>query len=68
MQSKVFKSLNFPGQRKLNFAETPFQNERGLLKDVQLLLKTRPCTTVRDSEDILEQSSFQKDIPHIESF
>ena len=22
--------------------------------------KTRPCTTVRDSEDILEQSSFQK--------
>ena len=25
-----------------------------------VLLKTRPCTTVRDSEDILEQSSFRK--------
>ena len=23
-------------------------------------MKTRPCTTVRDSEDILEQSSFQQ--------
>ena len=40
----------------------------GMLQSVKILeekttadqVKTRPCTTVRDSEDILEQSSFQK--------
>ena len=29
-------------------------------EEPQIIQLNRPCTTVRDSEDILEQSSFQK--------
>ena len=38
-------------------------NKRLVVPPSQLnkwIIRTRPCTTVRDSEDILEQSSFQK--------